>query len=34
MGYVLNQDGFTRVLGKLGQSRRIYAPVSYRRPGR
>ena len=28
MGYVLNQDGFTRVLGKLGQSRRIYAPVN------
>ena len=28
MGYVLNQDGFTRVLGKLGRSRRIYAPVN------
>ena len=28
MGYVLNQDGFTRVLAKLGQSRRIYAPVN------
>ncbi|MGX8687194.1 MAG: anaerobic sulfite reductase subunit A, partial [bacterium] len=28
MGYVLNQDGFTRVLRKIGEDRRIYAPVN------
>ena len=34
MGYVLNQDGFTRVLEKLGGSRRIYAPVNKAGEGR
>ena len=28
MGYVLSWDSFTRVLKKIGQSRRIYAPVN------
>ena len=28
MGYVLSRDSFTRVLKKIGQSRRIYAPVN------
>ena len=34
MGYVLDQDGFTRVLGKIGRSRRIYAPVNKAGEGR
>ena len=28
MGYVLSRDSFTRVLKKIGESRRIYAPVN------
>ena len=28
MGYVLSQDSFTRVLGKIGLDRRLYAPVN------
>ena len=28
MGYILSQEGFTRVLRKIGEDRRIYAPVN------
>jgi len=28
MGYLLNRDGFTRVLQKLAENRRLYAPVN------
>ena len=28
MGYILSQEGFTRVLQKIGEERRIYAPVN------
>ena len=34
MGYLLNRDGFTRVLQKLAENRRLYAPVNKAGEGR